>query len=160
MKNLDIKIKTAKSTEDFFEGKKIIIEYANWLGIDLSFQNFDDELNRLQEMYSEPTGGLILASIDNKVIGVAGIRKFESKDCELKRMYVNNEYRNLGIGKILLESAIELAKKLHYNKLKLDTLGFMKSAIKLYEAYGFMEIPPYRYNIIESAKYFELKLKT
>jgi len=154
-----IKIKTAKSQQDFSEGKNIILEYANMLGIDLSFQNFDNEINNLQEMYSEPTGGLILASVNNKIVGVAGIRKFENNDCELKRMYVKKDYRNLGIGKLLLEYAIELSTKLNYNKLKLDTIDSMKSAIKLYLSFGFEEISPYRYKTIESARYFELKLK-
>ena len=151
-------INTAKNTEEFSEAKKLILEYVEWLGIDLCFQNFDYEINHLQEMYSEPNGGLVLATIDNKVIGVAGIRKFENKDCELKRMYVKEEYRGTGIGRKILEYAIELAKKLNYDKIKLDTHESMKPAIKLYMEYGFKEIQQYRYNPVESVRFFELNL--
>ena len=151
-------INTAKDTEEFSEAKKLILEYVEWLGIDLCFQNFDYEINHLQEMYSEPNGGLVLATIDNKVIGVAGIRKFENKDCELKRMYVKEEYRGTGIGRKILEYAIELAKKLNYDKIKLDTHESMKPAIKLYMEYGFKEIQQYRYNPVESVRFFELNL--
>jgi putative acetyltransferase len=158
MKKLDIKIKTAKSVKDFSEGKEIILEYVNWLGIDLSFQNFENEVNNLQEMYSEPNGGLILALMNYKTVGVVGIRKFEKKDCELKRMYVKMDYRNLGIGKLILEYAIELAKKLGYERIKLDTHDSMRTAIKLYIDYGFEEIESYRYNPNELTRYFELTL--
>ena len=160
MKNLAINIKTAKNAKDFSAGKEIILEYVEWLGIDLSFQDFEKEINNLQEIYSEPNGGLILASINNKIVGVAGIRRFENKDCELKRMYVKKDYRNSGIGRLMLEYAIKLAKKLNYDRIKLDTHDSMKIAIKLYLDYGFKEISSYRYNPNESTRYFELKLKS
>jgi putative acetyltransferase len=156
--NADIKIKTAKDSRDFIDGKAIILEYFNWLGLDLSFQNFDKEINNLAEMYSEPNGGLVLASLNDKTIGVTGIRRFENLDCELKRMFVSEDYRNLGIGRLLLEHAIEIARNLNYNKIKLDTSDTMKAAIKLYMDYGFEEISAYRYNPYDSVRYFELKL--
>lgn len=159
MESKDINIRIAKDSNDFAEAKKIILEYAGWLGIDLCFQNFDYEINNLQEMYSEPTGALILITLINKTIGVAGIRKFEDNDCELKRMYVKDEYRGLGIGRQILEYAIELAKKMNYDKIKLDTHESMQAAIKLYMGYGFREIPQYRYNPIEEVRFFELDLK-
>jgi len=158
MKKPSIEIKIAKDSDDFIDAKTIILEYVEWLGMDLSFQNFDSEINNLSEMYCEPNGGLILATINDKTVGVVGIRKFENKDCELKRMFVKEDFRNLGIGRLLLEHAIELAKKLNYDTIKLDTSDTMKPAIKLYTDNGFKELQAYRYNPHESAKYFELKL--
>ncbi len=61
-------------------------------------------------------------------------------------MYVKPESRGFGIGKLLLTRCIEIAKRLHYEKVKLDTADFMKSAIKLYVDSGFIEIPAYRHN--------------
>jgi carbonic anhydrase len=155
----NIVIKIAKTAKDFLTGKDLILEYAGWLKMDLCFQNFDYEINNLKEMYSVPNGGLILASINNKTIGVAGIRKFQDNVCELKRMYVKEDFRNSGIGRLILEYAIKSARKLGYDKIKLDTDASMKAAIKIYLDYGFVEIPEYRYNPSESAKYFELELK-
>jgi putative acetyltransferase len=73
-------------------------------------------------------------------------------------MYVKMDYRNLGIGKLILEYAIELARKLGYDRIKLDTHDSMRTAIKLYLDYGFEEIESYRYNPNELARYFELTL--
>lgn len=159
MESATIKIIHAKNPEDFAEAKQLIHEYASWLGIDLSFQNFDNEINDLETMYAEPDGGLLLAKIEGITAGVAGIRKFENKVGELKRMFVRDEFRNHGIGKMLLSASIELAKKLNYEVIKLDTADFMKAAIKLYKENGFVEIPEYRYNPLEAARYFELVLK-
>jgi putative acetyltransferase len=65
----------------------------------------------------------------------------------------------MGIGKLLLRKCIETAKALNYNSIKLDTADFMNAAIKLYTDHGFVEIPAYRFNPHEHAKYFELILK-
>lgn len=156
-KRADLRI--AATSEDFLEGRKLILEYVSWLGIDLSFQNFNDEINNLKEMYSEPNGALVLASINEYVAGVAGIRKFDDNTCELKRMFVRSSFRNRGLGKQLLSKSTELAKKFHYEAIKLDTADFMREAIKLYQQHGFKEITAYRYNPHESARYFELQLE-
>jgi carbonic anhydrase len=124
----------------------------------LAFQHIDKELDSLPEMYGDPEGGLVLACINGKAVGVAGIRKFAEGECELKRMFVKPEGRGLGIGNLLIAACIEIAKKLNYDIIKLDAADFMKSAIKLYLDNGFIEIPAYRYNPHEAARYFELKI--
>ena len=147
-----------KNVTEFLQAKELILEYVKWLGIDLSFQNFDEEIDTLQVTYGEPDGGLCLAIRNEKAVGVAGIKRFNESECELKRMYVQPGSRGFGIGKLLLNRCIKIARKLNYDTIKLDTADFMKSAIKLYTDNGFLEIPAYRYNPYEEAKYFELNL--
>jgi GNAT superfamily N-acetyltransferase len=154
-----IEIKEVKNETDFLVAKELILEYVKWLGIDLSFQNFDKEIDTLQVTYGEPDGGLCLALRDNKAVGVAGIKRFDDRECELKRMFVQPGSRGFGIGKLILTRCIEIAKKLNYDTIKLDTADFMKSAVKLYIDNGFVEIPAYRYNPYDEARYFELNLK-
>jgi len=154
-----IELKEVKTEEDFSKAKILILEYVTWLGIDLSFQNFDHELNTLPETYGSPNGGLCIVLRDNKAVGVAGIKRFSETECEVKRMYVQPESRSLGIGKLLITQCIEIAKRLNYNTIKLDTADFMKSAIKLYSDSGFIEIPAYRHNPYDEARFFEMKLK-
>jgi GNAT superfamily N-acetyltransferase len=151
-----ILIKTAQTKEDYLLAKKLILEYAAWLGIDLSFQNFDAEMAALPEMYNGQNGGLFLAFKNDEAIGIAGLRRFSITESEVKRMFVKKEARGFGIGKLLLQKCIETARKAGYNKIKLDTADFMQTAIKLYIDNGFVEIPAYRYNPHEAAKYFEL----
>ncbi|MCM4151723.1 N-acetyltransferase [Arenibacter sp. N53] len=154
----NIEIKLAQTTADFLAAKELILEYVDWLGIDLSFQNFDQEMKGLPQMYNLEDGGLFIAYINNEAVGIAGIRRFNEQDCEVKRMYVKPKSRGLGIGQLLLKDCLDTARKLQYKSVKLDTADFMKSAIKLYTDHGFVEISAYRHNPHESAKYFELDL--
>ena len=158
MNNQKPEIRIAKTSDDFSIARDLILDYVKWLGIDLSFQNFDSEITNLKAMYFEPVGGLLIATVNSEPAGVAGIRKYHGEECELKRMFVRPDFRNLGIGKKLLLASIELAKNLKYKTIKLDTTDFMTDAVKLYQSNGFVEIQPYRHNPMDSAKYFELKL--
>ncbi|MDP4131832.1 MAG: GNAT family N-acetyltransferase [Bacteroidota bacterium] len=154
-----IEIREVRKAEDFLAGKELILEYVKWLGIDLSFQNFDKEMETLQATYSDPDGGLFIALRNGKAVGVAGIKRFNHRECEVKRMFVQPDSRGFGIGRRLLTECIEIAKKLNYETIKLDTADFMKSAISLYTAAGFVEIPAYRHNPHQEARYFELRLR-
>jgi carbonic anhydrase len=119
MKNPDIAIVFARQKADFQAAEALIREYVAWLGIDLSFQNFDAEMADLPAVYAGPYGGLLLATVDGNFAGVAGIRKFAEGDCELKRMFVRAEYRGLGLGQRLLTASVELAQRLGYATIKL-----------------------------------------
>ena len=64
------------------------------------------------------------------------------------------------MGKVLVESIIDEARKLGYTHMRLDTLpGRMDKAIALYQSIGFVEIEPYCENPVEGAKFMELNLK-
>lgn len=153
---LDI-IKTT-SAQHYADATALIVEYSKWLNIDLSFQNFDQEMASLPTMYNDKDGGLFVAYLDHQPAGVVGLRRFSTTDGEVKRMFVRESARGHGLGKLLLRTCIDTARALEYNTLKLDTADFMKSAIKLYTDEGFNEIAAYRHNPQEGARYFELLL--
>ncbi len=73
-------------------------------------------------------------------------------------MFVNPAYRGHQLGKRLLAEALAEAKDLNYRSIRLDTVPDMQSAIKLYEAFGFVEIEAYRYNPVPGAIYMEKQL--
>ena len=74
-------------------------------------------------------------------------------------MFVKPAFQLQGIGKILLEKVIELAKAAHYSCIRLDTLSYMIPAINLYKQYSFYEIPAYYHNSSATAGYMELQMK-
>jgi len=154
----NIEIRRAASESDFATAKDLILEYVQWLGFDLAFQNFDKEMEGLPAMYNEQDGGLFIAYVDGTAVGVAGLRRFSAKDGEVKRMFVKEQGRGLGVGKLLLTKCIEVARELQYDTIKLDTADFMTAAIHLYTRQGFVEIPAYRFNPHEHARYFEFRL--
>jgi len=153
-----LEIRQAFSEESYKVIKEIFIEYANYLMIDLDFQNFDDELNTLPGHYAPPEGCILLAYYKRKIAGCVAVRPFKDNICEMKRLYVCPKYRRKKIGKKLSKAIIQKAKNIGYKYMRLDTLPFMKAALKLYYSLGFKEITPYRYNPIDGAQFFELKL--
>jgi carbonic anhydrase len=147
----------AYTDEEYKNAALLFKEYAAWLNIDLSFQHFDDELIDIRTMYGLPDGGIILCKYGNEFIACVGIRKIDSQTAELKRMFIKQVWQKQGIGKALLEKAVELAKTLNYTGIRLDTLSYMTAAIKLYKKHGFYEITAYYHNPNKTAVYFEIK---
>ncbi len=154
-----VKLLEVKTDQAYQVAVNLFKEYAAQIGVDLSFQNFNQELANLKNQYARPKGALYIAyDEEQNPIGCFGIRSFKDSIGELKRMYLKSNYRGLGIGKMLLLKSIEVGKTLGYTKMRLDTLPTMQSAIGLYKNIGFYEISPYRFNPIEGTKYFEIVL--
>lgn len=153
-----IQYKIARSAEEFEHGKVMFQEYAGSLSFDISFQDFDEELENISKKYNLPTGGLVLAYQDNAVVGCAGVRFLEEGISELKRLYVSNSMRGRRIGYTLLNQSLQLGRALGYKKMRLDTIEEMTKAISMYQSAGFYEIPPYCFNPMAGAKYMEIVL--
>ena len=152
------KIITVNTEAEYAAASALFKEYAEWLNIDLSFQNFEEELLQLKEMYSEPTGAIFLMQQGQEFVGCVAIRKKENGIAELKRMYIKPTTRKNGGGTLLLEKALAAASQLGYKRIRLDTLANMTPAINLYKKHGFYEIAPYYFNPEENAVFFEREL--
>lgn len=151
-------VKRAITEQDYHQAQNLVLAYVKWLNIDLSYQQFEQELVDFKNQYGPPTGGMLLLMTHNKPVGCLAIRHLEHKIGELKRMFILENYRGKGQGRILLLRAIELARQLSYHKIRLDTLPTMRSAVHLYRSFGFCEIAPYRFNPHPDTIYMELNL--
>ena len=152
------RIVLAKGREHYASAAALFRKYADSLEFDLEFQGFDEELASLEEIYSRPAGCLVLAEYNGKIVGCVGLRRFEEGVCEMKRMYVLPEFRGKKIGRSLAVRVVEEARKLGYERMRLDTIASMKKADALYRSLGFQPIDAYRYNPIDGAAYYELML--
>lgn len=94
-------------------------------------------------LYTPPTGSLLLARLDDYIIGCAAIRQLDSYTCELCRMYVRPLYRRQGVARMLFDRLIAIARAANYTTMRLDTPRFARAAHQLYADYEFTEIPPY-----------------
>ena len=153
-------ITAAKDSETIEQVRALFREYGESLGIDLSFQNFEEELQNLPGEYAPPDGDLLLATLYDEVAGCVAMRKIADGICEMKRLYVRPKFRGDGFGKVLAMTIIEEARAAGYRRMRLDTLPSMTSATALYESLGFKPIAPYRHNPIAGSKFMELDLST
>ncbi|HEY8048272.1 MAG TPA: GNAT family N-acetyltransferase [Ramlibacter sp.] len=148
--------------DDIESVRALIREYALSLGVDLCFQNLDEELASLPGEYAAPRGALLMAVIDGKPAGCVALRPLDSADypnaAEMKRLYVRERFRGSGLGRELAEEALDAAREGGYSCVLLDTLDDMEAARGLYEELGFHEIPPYYHNPIAGAHYLKCDL--
>src|SRR5215469_7795179 len=131
-----VRIEPARTPSEFALARGLFEEYAARLGVDLCFQGFGAELTTLDKMYAPPSGCLLLAWLGEAAVGCAGVRKLSGARCEMKRLYVRDEFRGLGIGRKLALQLLAQARELGYTRMVLDTLEGMSEARRLYASLG------------------------
>lgn len=148
------------STETHYDtGKALFQEYAASLNFKLCFQGFEAELASMKTQYAAPAGALLLAeNTAGEPVGCVAVRQWKDATAELKRMYLRKEARGQGLAQRLLDTALETARHLGYQTIRLDTMPDMQVAIALYRKNGFYDIAPYRENPDSGAVYLEKKL--
>jgi ribosomal protein S18 acetylase RimI-like enzyme len=77
----------------------------------------------------------------------------------MKRLYLRPQSRGKGIGRALAERIMAEARRIGYQRMRLDTVEpVMKDAVEMYRKLGFRKIAPYCTNPIAGALYMELQL--
>lgn len=145
-------------TQEIGQTKELLEEYIDSLHLDLSFQDIQEEMTSFPDKYREPAGAFIIAKCGEIVCGCVGLKRINLDICEMKRLFVRDDFKGLGIGKRLIELILLEAKKKGYRKIRLDTLPSMKKAQDLYRYFGFYEIEPYVFNPVEGSIFFEREL--
>ncbi|WP_243318945.1 GNAT family N-acetyltransferase [Geothrix paludis] len=151
-------IEIATTRMDIDSARDLFLEYQSLLGVDLGFQSFDEEVNRLPGDYAPPDGRLLLAKKDGFPLGCIALRRISATRCEMKRLFVRPQGRGLGVGKKLVARLIAEARSMGYAEIVLDTLPTMTEAQTMYLAFGFHDIAPYRPNPIPGARFLGLSL--
>ncbi|MFE8073479.1 GNAT family N-acetyltransferase [Marinobacteraceae bacterium S3BR75-40.1] len=145
---------------DSDELRKLILEYADWLGIDLSYQNFEGEMASLEALLSLPNGQYTFAIENSHVAGGVGFRKLDEYTAEVKRLYVRQQYQGKGLGRLLMDNLLLKLKKMGYTRVVLDAVPPTKKAQELYELMGFVEIEPYFFNPTPGTKFYAFDLQS
>ena len=138
--------------------RELFIQYAGSLGFDLEFQGFSRELAELPGDYKPPAGCILLAAAAEGYAGCVALRPLQNGICEMKRLYVLRQYQGQGVGRALANSVIEEARKIGYERMRLDTIESMQAAQKLYFSLGFKTIDAYCHNPLENPSFMELVL--
>lgn len=90
-----------------------------------------------------PRGIFYLATVDEKLAGMGGLRFLRTGVAEIKRIYFRPEFRGMKLGERMLSRLLTDAKAFGYQSVCLDTALFMKSAHRLYEVNGFSDCSVY-----------------
>src|SRR5262249_7807162 len=153
-----MRIISATTSADMAEAKTLFLEDAAEQKLDLSFQSFEEELDKLPGGYAPPDGRLFLAQDEAQIAGCVALHSRGHAVREMKPLYVRPAFRGQGEGRDLAVTIIGEARRIGYALMRLDTLDSMQPALALYESLGFRPIEAYRHNPLSGAIYMELEI--
>jgi len=109
-----------------------------------SEHEYDDVRKKFPGEHVPPDGCLLVALQDGEACGCVALGRLSKTVCEVRTLYVRPSFRGAGVGRRLVTAILAKACDFGYSQARLDTLGFMESALNLYRSFGFYDIAPYR----------------
>jgi GNAT superfamily N-acetyltransferase len=158
-----IAIREAREKEDIAAARQLMREYGDHLASNPSgaasicLTNYEQELERLPEGYAT----ILLAKSDGNPAGCVALREIsrDEQACEMKRLWVNSNFRGLGLGRKLIEEALAWAIRGGYQAMYLDTVpAAMPEAGRLYASLGFIPVERYNDNPVVGVEFFAKRL--
>ena len=122
--------------ELFAEYTHMLVAHDPYFQAYLDLQHYDAEVAYPTQKYGLPDG----------------------TTCELKRVWVRPAFRGRGIAGAMMQRILDDARAIGYTAMLLDTLPFLTSAIKMYRALGFYDIPPYNDSPLDTTIFLRLDL--
>jgi ribosomal protein S18 acetylase RimI-like enzyme len=153
-----VRVSEALWPDDRAVVEELFREYVAALGVDVSFQNVEEEFASLPGRYARPLGCVLIARAGSDAVGVVARRMLEPGLCEMKRLYIRPQFRGRGIAHKLTEAMIADAHGAGYKTMVLDTLASMQAARSLYAGLGFRPVPAYYDNPLPNVVYLGLDL--
>jgi len=93
-----------------------------------------------------PHGAFLVIRNDGAIVGCAGLHRIDDVTGEIKRMWIDPEFRGLGLGRRLLATVEERVAALGCATVVLDTNETLDEAIAMYERAGYSRIDRYNDN--------------
>lgn len=137
MKNIIIRKAKPGDEEKVLElVKEVLSDY----GLELNPEVEDLDITDIKKYYMDNNGDFEVIEFKGNIIGSYGVYRIDEDTCELRKMYLNKKFQSLGLGNIMMENSLKLAKALGYKRVTLQTNSVLYKALKLYEKYGFEEL--------------------
>ncbi len=115
----------------------VLAEY----GLSPDPETTDADLKDIEASYLQRGGFFeVMEDEEKNLIGSFGIYPIDKETCELRKMYFIPRARGLGLGKYVLQRAIERARKLGFKRIVLETSSKLIAANHLYTQFGFKAI--------------------
>ncbi len=99
----------------------------------------EDDLRDVRGSYLDAGGDFLVGICDGEVIGMGGLQRLSSEECEIKRMRVHPDFQRRGRGRRILLALEERARTLGFRVARLDTTDGQMAARRLYESAGYRE---------------------
>ncbi len=123
--------------------RSFVSEVLREFGFTLDLTRTDVDLNDVEASYAISGGAFqLLLDPSGRLVGTVAVARLDEKRCELRKMYLSKSCRGKGLGKWLLESALQRARRLGFRRIELETASSLSAARQLYESFGFRPFTP------------------
>jgi GNAT superfamily N-acetyltransferase len=147
-------ISPASSEADYRAYAGIIEEYVAWIKArfldDTWFvnevfghQSLSSEILELSKKYGPPSGKTLMVRCDGQIAGAGAYHRINETCCEMKRVFIRDQYQGRGFGRMLCTALIGSARHEGYHLMRLDTANRLSEAISMYQSLGFVPCPAY-----------------
>jgi len=155
--------------KDIEEARALLTNYGRYLAASptgsagVCIVGYETELRDLPGKYLAKEADLLLARVQDEAAGCVAIAERMLADGtragEMKRLWVEPCFRGLGLGRGLVDAAIEWARLHGYGAVVLDTVNeAMPEAGKLYRSLGFEETGRFNDNPVPGVQFYKLML--
>ena len=151
--NSTVEIRDAKLPQDIDIVRQLWIDYLTWGNDKMQMlygvhphnpkEAVDQDIIKIDK-FLPPHGRLLLAFINENACGIGCLKSINDEIGEIKRMYVDPSFRQIGAGRAILQSLLNAAKESDYKRVRLDSPKFMEAAHSLYRSFGFKNISVYK----------------
>lgn len=153
--------------EDLDVTRRLFVEYRQWLAdhrdpapeaqdrVKAGLGLVDRLISELPREYGPAHGDILLWFERTSVVACGALRELEPGIAEIRRIYVRGDYRGKEFGRPFVIALIDLARTLHFKRIRADALSTMYAAIEFYEELGFHRVPAYWPYPAAGALFFE-----
>ena len=141
------------TAEQIRQAQELFEEYFDFLRADVDkvddlndvppLAGYREEIAGLPGKYTPPEGRLLVAYEGTEPAGCVAFYKLDDGVCEVKRLWARPRFRGRKVGRTLVETLIDEARKSGYTAIILSTVDVLVEAIALYTSLGFQKTTPY-----------------
>lgn len=136
-----------------YKGEYINLNMRWLLEYDLLEDKDEVMIQNVEREILDKNGNVYLLRKNEKIIGTVALKPSSHDTIEILKLAVDSEFKGLGLGSKLMQTAIKKSYELGYNNIALYTNSKLKAAIGLYEKMGFKKIA------LDDSHYEEVDIK-
>lgn len=107
--------------------------------------------------FAEPTGLFVLARLHGRAIGCGAVLFHDDEPAYVKRMWVDDAVRGMGVGRRILAALEQAARDHGAASVTLETNASLTEAVAMYRASGYVEVEPFNEEVYAD-HWFEKRL--
>lgn len=156
-------VREARGDNDIASARQLMRDYGDHLAnnpsgaANICLTGYEQELERLPQGYA----AILLAEVDGAPAACVALREIvrDEQACEMKRLWVGSGFRGLGLGRLLIQEALNWAEQHGFQAMYLDTVpAAMPEASRLYASLGFLPVERYNENPVAGVEFFRKQI--